>query len=212
MITAEPIVLSEQFFTGDNCYPTNSENLFTNNTDKRQNTVIGIIGGNATGKTRLIKELIKKSNGNEEVYCFDPNGGLKDCYTQKIECDMEWAVNINKKAKNSLVVLDDFKNLTPNYIPTPMMRDLFINRRYHNNDYIYALHNYSDIMKMLTYFTTHYYIFPTKTINPVSNKALNSELIQCAIDVVNRVKKCFDYPYGIVDVQNNTFELITTKK
>lgn len=157
----------------------------------RKNFVIGMVGANGTGKTSITKEIIegwRHSRPRQSVIGFDQHsqlGSLIDFYINPD--DKDWAYHIWKKCKNSLIILDDYKALVPNYIPTNGMRQIFIDRRHFNNDVIYSCHSPGNIIDMLTDFTTHYYIFHTKnTEGKFKDKMPNAELCIAASRAVNK--------------------------
>lgn len=157
----------------------------------RKNFVIGMIGANGTGKTSITKELVSDwriSRPNQKVIAFDQHrqfDGLVDFFINPE--DKDWAWHIWKKVKNSLIILDDYKALVPNYVPTNGMRQIFIDRRLNNNDVIYSCHSPGNVIDMLTDFTTHYYIFHTKnTEGKFKDKMPNAELCIAASRAVNK--------------------------
>lgn len=158
---------------------------------KRKNVVIGLIGANRTGKTVTEFELAqnwKYAKPSQKIIGYDPQRQLTELIDFHINPDEKnWALHIWKKCTNSLIVMDDYKSLVPNYIPTPGMRQMFIDRCYHNNDYLYSCHSPGNIMDMLTEYTTHYYIFHTKnTEGKFKDKMPNSELCIGASRAVNK--------------------------
>lgn len=157
----------------------------------RKNFVMGLIGANGTGKTSVTKEMVKdwrSSRPNQSVIGFDQHrqfDGLVDFYINP--SDKNWAIEVWRKCKNSLIILDDYKALVPNYVPTPGMREIFIDRRLNNNDVIYSCHSPGNVIDMLTDFTTHYYIFHTKnTEGKFKDKMPNAELCIGASRYVNK--------------------------
>lgn len=187
----------------------------------RNNFVIALIGANGTGKTTNEIEMIQKwrtSRPKEKVIGYDPHkqlGSLIDFHINSY--DKNWAAHIHSKCRNSLIVLDDYKGLLPNYIPGPGMRDMFIDRRFHNNDFIYSVHSPSNIIEMLIDYTTHYYIYYTSnTEGRFRDKMPNAELCIAASRAVNKYVSMYDFgkhpndpefkgqkfPYVIVDVKH----------
>lgn len=157
----------------------------------RKNVVIGMIGANGTGKTSVTKEIIadwRAANPNKIVVGFDQHyqlQGLIDFYINAD--DKDWAWHVWKKCKNCFIVLDDYKALVPNNVPTNGMRQIFIDRRLNNNDVIYSCHSPGNIIPMLTDFTTHYYIFHTKNSEgKFQDRMANAELCIGASRAVNK--------------------------
>lgn len=193
----------------------------------RPNFVIGIIGANRTGKTVTEEEIIhlwKQSRPTQKVIGYDPQRKLQHLIDFNINPDdKNWGVAIWQKCRNSLIVLDDYKGLTPNYVPTPGMRQMFIDRAYHNNDYIYSCHSPNNIMEMLTDYTTKYYIFHTKnTEGKFKEKMANAEFCIGAARTVNKYVSLYGvgkhpndpefkgqkFPYMIVDTENQKIKAI----
>ena len=158
--------------------------------DTRKNFVFCIIGTNGTGKTTVEKEIIsiwRASRPTGKVIAFDEFDQLAGLVDFKILRTKDWALHVNEKVRNSLIVLDDYKNLIEGYTPSIGMRELFVNRRLNNNDYIYSCHSPIQVLPQLVPYTTHFYIFYTKaTIGTFSDRLDHSNSLIAASSYVNK--------------------------
>lgn len=182
--------------------------------------VIGMVGTNGTGKSSTEEDLImkyKKDNPRHDVIGYHPHGRLLKHFDFRIDyTNREWAKAIHKHVRNSLVVLDDYKGLCPNFQPTPGMRDMFIDRgaHAHNNCYIYCAHGPGSVIEMLTEYTTHWFIYYcTANEGKWDKKANNAYLCITASRMVNEYVSKYGkgmhpkdtnfqgqkFPYAIVD-------------
>jgi len=185
----------------------------------RKNFVKCLLGANGSGKTTEEIEIIqlwKQSRPNGKVIGYDPHRQLGSLIDFHINSDdFNWAKHIHSKCRNSLIVLDDYKGLLPNYIPTPGMRDMFIDRRFHNNDFIYSVHSPGNIIEMLFDYTTQFHIYYTSNREgKFKDKMPNSEICIAASRYVNKYVSLYGmgkhplsaefkgqkFPYIIVDV------------
>lgn len=210
----------------------------------RRSALIGMIGANGTGKSTVTKEIanywkasrppMRVQNGiiyNARVV-FDIFGQMIDITDFGIRRDTGWAKTIDSKVKSSLVILDDYKLLVEGYVPTDGMIDLFINRRHSDLDYIYSCHSPSSVIPQIIPYTTHFYIFYTKTIQGVFKERMPfSDLLITACSLVNKyvsihgmgmhpsdpqfngpVNKGQKFPYCIVDTDKSKVTAVNMNK
>lgn len=165
-----------------------------------------MIGANHTGKSVTTKKIItawrsarpdmaqvpgKGFMDRERKYkviAFDPKkqfDGLVDHY---IYPDKNWASDLNKQnIRNALIILDDYKTLIPNYIPTPGMFKLFSDRWHYNLDFIISCHSPGHVIDMIIDYITEYYVFHTKTSEgKFKEKMPNAEMLLNISKFVNK--------------------------
>lgn len=156
----------------------------------RQNVVIAMIGTNGTGKTSVTKEIAsiwKASRPKQNILAFDVHEQLLDITDFRIKRNNNWAKAIDDRFRGALVILDDYKLLVETYTPTEFMKDLFINRRHSDNDYIYSCHSPSDVLPQIIPYTTHFYIFYSSiTQGKFKERLPNSDMLMAASSYVNR--------------------------
>lgn len=141
--------------------------------NKRNNFVIQLVGTNFCGKTTLSKRFAKSwrearpeilPNGKRkyQVIAFDPKRQFDGLVDEYIRPEKDWAIHVTKKARNALIILDDYKTLLPNYDFTPGMFELFAGRWHNNLDFIVSCHAPGHIILKLIDYITEYYIYHIK--------------------------------------------------
>lgn len=157
-----------------------------------------MIGANHTGKSvttrRMIAEwrasrpeLLSDGSRKYKVVAFDPKFQFKGLVDQYIYPDKNWAIHVFKKVRNSLIVLDDYKSLIPNYVATPGMFDLFSSRWHYNLDFIISCHSPGHVIDMIVDYITEYYIFHTKTSEgKFKEKMPNSKKLLDISKIINK--------------------------
>lgn len=177
-------------------------------TSRPNNFIIQMIGANHTGKSTLTKKFIseyrlarperltyldklmpweKVGDRKYNVIAFDPKLQFEGLVDQYIRPEKDWAYQVSKKARNSLIVLDDYKSLIPNYIATPGMFELFASRWHYNLDFIISCHSPGHVIDMLVDYITEYYIFHTKTSEgKFKEKMPNSEMLIRISKTINK--------------------------
>lgn len=210
----------------------------------RRSALIGMIGTNGCGKTTITKEVaniwrasrppLRVQNGivyNARMV-FDVWGQMRDITDYGIRRDSGWAKTIDEKVKSSLIILDDYKLLVEGNVPTKGMVDLFINRRHSDLDYIYSCHSPSSVIPQIIPYTSHFYIFYTKTLQGVFEKRMPfSDLLITASSYVNKYVSVYGmgmhpdhvefngpknkgqrFPYCIVDTDKGTIDAINMNR
>jgi hypothetical protein len=127
--------------------------------------LIGLIGTNRTGKTSKVREIVqqwKASRPGQEVVAFDPQLKLQDLIDRQIGISDD--LTQLHTLRNCLLVFDDFRAL---HLPDKTEKWLVYLMQFRdqwNIDIIYVVHNPSLVLTVLSFFTTHYYIFYTQSI------------------------------------------------
>lgn len=158
---------------------------------ERYNFCYGFIGINRTGKSATARELAedwRKSRPDPKfrVISHDPQKRFADITDLFIDPEDEmWAVRCCE-LRNCLLILDDFKLLNLKNTPVKGLQSLLYYRAEHNVDIIYIVHNPALLINLLTYFTSHYYIFMTMAQEGSFQKKIpNYRLCQAASNQVN---------------------------
>jgi hypothetical protein len=92
-------------------------------------------------------------------------------------------------------------------MPARGLEDLLIDRAKNNVDIIYICHNPGLVLNILSYYTSHWYIFPTNVQEGGFKKKIpNYHLCNAALIAVNEYVKDYDpmsfypkFPYVIVE-------------
>lgn len=162
-----------------------------------------MVGANHTGKSTITRRMIAewrasrpdiiyntKKNKHERKYkviAFDPKKQFDGLVDQYIYPDHKWAAYVANEARNSLIILDDYKSLIPNYIATPGMFELFAGRWHYNLDFIISCHSPGHIIDVLIDYITEFYIFHTKAGEKKFNdKMPNSKMLLDISKFVNK--------------------------
>ena len=181
------------------------------NDSYRNNFLIGFIGTNRTGKSSLAKkvaEMWRLKYPSQTVMSFDPQdnfGEITDIFID-IE-DSEWPYKA-LKLRDALLILDDYKLINDIDRPIKGLSKLMAYRAKYNIDIIYVCHNPALVLNLLTYYTTHYYIFLTQAQEDGFKKKIpNYTLCNNASRMVNEWVSKFGrgeypvFPYAIIDTE-----------
>ena len=173
--------------------------------------LIGIIGTNRVGKTTKIRDIIKewkKSRPNGLVVGFDPQMKLADLLDKQIGIADD--LTLINSLRNCLLVLDDFRALHLSDKAEKWLVYLMQFRDQWNIDIVYAVHNPSLVLNVLSFFTTHYYIFYTQSIEGGWKRKIPTYTVCSAVSsyLVEYVSLTGlgtypKFPYFIVDNKGN---------
>jgi len=182
------------------------------NLDIRNNFLFGIIGTNRTGKSVLAREMAidwRLSRPDTEEYkivAFDPQDMFIDIADITITVKER---NDIVKLRNCLLILDDYKALHLRNIAEDWIVELMQFRSKWNIDIIYVTHNPSLVMQILTYYTTHYFIFYTQALQGGWKKKIPSYVLcnaasKALVRYVNHYGRGEYpiFPYFVVDNEN----------
>jgi len=182
------------------------------NTNNNTNYCIAIIGTNRTGKSVTAREIaIKWREKNEgEIWAFDPQNRFQEIATNFVYMhDKDWCKKA-LKLKNGLLILDDYKLLPGlrKHQPSDEFAELIYFRAQRNVDIIYICHNPALLMNFITYFTSHYFIFYTESLDgSFERKIPNYILCKQASHLINDYVKHLgrgnypNFPHIIVDAE-----------
>lgn len=194
---------------------------------RRPNFLFGFIGHNRTGKTSISIEMAKQwkqSRPDGTVIAFDPQrkfleqkvkteNGLIDLVDETIYAhDKYWADKVLEE-RNALLILDDYRLIHPKNIANEGLAKLMTFREEYNIDIIYITHSPALVLNILTYYTTHYFIFFTlSTLGMFEKKIPHYGLCQASVQYINKYVKKHGkgkypkFPYIVVNTE--TEELI----
>lgn len=120
------------------------------------------------------------------------------------------------KLRNALLILDDYRLLLPKSQASQELAELLAFRAQWNIDIIYICHSPALVLNILTYYTTHYYIFYTLAQkNSFEKKIPHYELCETARNYINKYVRFHpehkgnypNFPHIVVDAMNE--KLIT---
>jgi hypothetical protein len=164
--------------------------------EKRQNFCIGFVGTNRTGKSitaRKVADKWKANNPDGTVISFDPQDRFRDITDVFIHVGMsnDEIYNVVLYYEDALIILDDYKLIHPKERSTERwLLELMHFRSEYNIDIIYITHNPSLIVKALTFYTTHYFIFYTQSqMGDWNNKIPNYVLCRTGSKYINHYVK-----------------------
>ena len=114
-----------------------------------------------------------------------------------------------RNLRNALLILDDYRTLHEQDKAEAWLLYLLQARSEQNIDIMYSIHNPALVINMLTYFTTHYYIFYTQVQEGGWKKKIpNYTTCMAVSNYVNKYVKIYgrgkypDFPYMIIDNEN----------
>ncbi len=193
---------------------------------KRLNILWGFIGTNRTGKSviaRMYAEIWRRANPEGIIVSFDPQKRFKGLSDWEIEADDDDWVSKLLELRNALIILDDYKIIHEKNIPMKGLGKLLAHRADYNLDIIYICHNPSLIVNLLTFYTSHYFLFYTEAMDgSFQKKIMNYKLCINGQRLINKYVRTFGrgaypkFPHVIVDTEaaelnavNFTQKLIT---
>lgn len=191
--------------------------------NERLNFLWGFIGTNRTGKSVVANgyaELWRQNNPDGTIVAFDPQKRFKDVTDWEIMPDdnNDWVQDL-LKLRNALVILDDYKIIHPSNQPAKGLQKLLLHRADYNIDIIYICHNPSLILNLLTYFTSHYFLFYTEAMDgSFQKKIMNYKLCTNGQRIINKYVKAYgrgtypSFPHVIVDTEKTEINAINFLK
>ena len=187
-------------------------------TEKRYNFLFGFSGTNRTGKSvvsRGYAEIWRKNNPEGIIVTFDPQKRYKGLSDWEIDPDdNEWALKL-LELRNALVILDDYRIINEKPLPVKGLSKLMYHRADYNIDIMYICHNPSLIINLLTYFTSHYFLFYSEATDGSFQKKINNyKLCVSGQTLINKYVKTFGrgnypkFPHVIVDCEKSELNAI----
>lgn len=194
-------------------------------------SVFCFIGTNRTGKTSTARNFAiewKQFKGQQlggSVFAFDPQNKFKDIadvtvtnfqrdwqkilYTIEIKDGKEIVIP-NKKLRNGLFIIDDYRLLQEGHQPDKWLKVLMNFRSEWGLDIIFITHSPGLVLRYLTSYTTDYYIFFTKVKKDgFEEKIPDYEMCELSCQMMNAyVKKNGkgvypNFPFIHVDTDND---------
>jgi hypothetical protein len=129
----------------------------------RSNLLFGFVGQNDTGKSvELAKKALiwkqSKTFGNFKIVAHDPHNRFPFADYFIESTDDKWPQRL-KGMQDYLLILDDYKTINENNTAIKGLPALLSDRVKCNIDIMYSCHNPALVINMLTYYTTHWFIF-----------------------------------------------------
>lgn len=202
--------------------------------NERDNFLYVFIGGNRTGKSVTARKHAvawKKANPGKLIIGYDPQRRFQDLIDVHISPEDEfWAVKL-QRFRNSLIIIDEVKQINENPVPVKGFKTLLAQRCDWNLDIITIFHNPGDVLNCISALATHYFIFFTNTKEGAFQaKIPNYMLCVIASKEVNKHVSIFgkgnysikdkmgneqivcNFPHIIVDGEKQTLEAINMSK
>jgi hypothetical protein len=193
------------------------EKLFVNNkklTKEEQSRVVflwGFIGTNRTGKSVIARksaEIWRRSRPDGMIVGFDPQKRFVGLLDDEIDPeDPDWCLKLHS-LRDSLVILDDYRLINEKPTAVVGLQKLMYHRADWGIDIIYICHNPSLILNLLTYFTSHYFLFYTESMDgSFQKKIMNYKLCISGQKLINKHVKTYgrgsypNFPYVMVDCE-----------
>lgn len=189
-----------------------------------------LIGINRTGKTawaRLIAEFWKSQNPGCIVAGYDPQGKMQDIIDENIWSDEDDFFEVCLNFRNCLLIVDEYRDVHEESKTSKSLKRLMRYRAEFNIDIIFICHSPADVLKGLTTFISHYFIFYTQVVQGTFIKSINNYAIcQGASNFINRYvtkrtqisgksySETFEYPefpFCLVDNMAGTVEALHIK-
>ena len=178
---------------------------------KRLNILWAFIGTNRTGKSvisRMYAEIWRKNNPDGIIVAFDPQRRFKGLTDWEIMPDDDEWIEKLLQLRNALIILDDYKIIHEKNQPMKGLGKLMAHRADYNLDIIYICHSPSLILNLLTFYTSHYFLFYTEAMDDsFQKKILNYKLCINGQRLINKYVRTFGrgaypkFPHVIVDTE-----------
>lgn len=190
---------------------------------KRFNFVWGFVGTNRTGKSITALEYAKKWKESRpehhKIVAFDPQKRFANIADEFIGPEeKDWALDPTR-FKNSLLILDDYKIINESDRPVPGLANLMYYRADQNTDIIYICHNPSLVINVLTYFTSHYFLFYSEAMDgSFKKKIMNYRLCVQGQRLINDYVNAYGrgkypvFPHVIVDCEERELFAVNMNK
>lgn len=197
-------------------------NKLKQNLQKRVNFLWGFIGTNRTGKSviaRKCAEVYKHSKPDNMIVGFDPQKRFVGLLDGEIDPeDPEWCLKLHE-LRNALIILDDYRLINEKPTAVAGLQKLMYHRADWNIDIIYICHNPSLILNLLTYFTSHYFLFYTESMDgSFQKKIMNYKLCITGQKLINKHVQAYGrgnypyFPYVMVDCENRELNAFNFKQ
>ena len=185
---------------------------------KRLNILWAFIGTNRTGKSviaRMYAEIWRKNNPDGIIVSFDPQKRFKGLSDWELEAyDEDWISKL-LELRNALIILDDYKIIHEKNTPMKGLGRLLAHRADYNLDIIYICHSPSLILNLLTFYTSHYFLFYTEAMDgSFQKKILNYKLCINGQRLINKYVRTFGrgtypkFPHVIVDTERGELNAV----
>ena len=180
--------------------------------EERFNFVWGFIGTNRTGKSITAREYAEQWRASKpdhyQIVGFDPQKRFAHLLDKEIfPEDRDWAIDM-QKYRNTLLILDDYRIINESDRPVEGLSNLMYFRAEYNIDIIYICHNPSLVINTLTYFTSHYFLFYTETLDgSFKKKIMNYKLCIQGQRLINNYVNTYgrgkfpNFPHVVVDCE-----------
>ena len=189
---------------------------------ERDAFLIGIIGHNGTGKSVTAANIARwwrEANPYGEIWAHDPTKRFQDVLTREIyPHQIHWAKEATDNLRNGLLILDELRILHPKPYASQELLELLAMRREFCIDIIYIVHNPALVLEVLTYYTTHYYLFYTQSkVGNFEKRIPNYLLAQAASNFVNKYVRAFgrgnypNFPFIVVDNEKQSISAFNMK-
>lgn len=203
--------------------PITKKELAAKKASKRLNICWGVIGTNRTGKSVTIVAYAEAWRDQRPAYhkiiALDPQKRFAHLLDEELLPSEKDCFLDKERYRNSLLILDDYKMLNDGDRALPGLADLMYLRSEYNCDIIYITHNPSLIINIFTYFTTHYFLFYSESMDgSFKKKIMNYPLCvrgqRLISDYVNANGRgaCPLFPHVIVDTENRELIAVNMNK
>lgn len=203
-------------------YVVNKTNNNAAQPSKRVVFLWGFIGTNRTGKSVIARksaEYWRKSRPNGMIVGFDPQKRFVGLLDGEIDPENpNWCLELHE-LRDALVILDDYRLLNEKNTGVDGLSKLLYHRADWGIDIIYICHSPALILNILTYFTSHYFLFYTEATDGSFQKKINNFLLCISgQSLINKHVKTYgrgsypNFPYVMVDCENRELNAFNFKQ
>jgi DNA helicase HerA-like ATPase len=123
--------------------------------------LIIVVGFTGTGKTTLVKKLIKKVK-NPVIFDVNNEYGKPQYYGNILPPIEDWVKHVNENVRNSVVVVDEATIFFSKSGVSNVLKETLVRKRHTGNTYILNFHYLSSVPNDILAFCNYFILFKTQ--------------------------------------------------
>ena len=150
-----------------------------------------IVGATNTGKSTLVKSLIKRAN-KSALFIYDVNNEYKDFFPYPF-VDFETFINSATRIKNAVLVIEEATIFLNNRGSCDALKEILVRKRHTNVAIFLVFHSMRSIPRYIYELSNYITIFKTNDSADMTAKELkDSRIEKIMLDVRNNKNKFYN--------------------